>query len=171
MIEVALKNKYLQFIDQNLIISRKTSSFWHANMFFLTISSMFSIFLLAMFYWLNVFWPSHFYNWFLLLMLRSSSFYFDSFMHHILFSTSESTEKTNIIILKKNLLYYSEQVIFIILICFIYRSRKTITMKIVFNKQKDPSDLMFINNMPIKIRQKHLTQQSKTVPSNFEKSP
>lgn len=34
MIEVALKNKYLQFIDQNLIISRKTSSFWHANMFF-----------------------------------------------------------------------------------------------------------------------------------------
>lgn len=72
------------------------------------------------------------------------------------------------IILKKNLLYYSEQVIFIILICFIYRSRKTITMKIVFNKQKDPSDL---NNMPIKIRQKHLTQQSKTVPSNFERSP
>lgn len=44
-------------------------------------------------------------------------------------------------------------------------------MKIVFNKQKDPSDLMFINNMPIKIRQKHLTQQSKTVPSNFEKKP
>lgn len=35
MIEVALKNiKYLQFIDQNLIISRKTSSFWQANMFF-----------------------------------------------------------------------------------------------------------------------------------------
>lgn len=34
MIEVALKNKYLQFIDQNLIISRKTSSFWHADMFF-----------------------------------------------------------------------------------------------------------------------------------------
>lgn len=89
-------------------------------------------------------------------------------MHHILFSTSESTEKTNIIIFLKNLLYYSEQVIFIILICFIYRSRKTITMKIVFNKQKDPSDL---NNMPIKIRQKHLTQQSKTVPSNFERSP
>lgn len=80
-------------------------------------------------------------------------------------------KKTNIIIFKKNLLYYSEQVIFIILICFSYRSRKTITMKIVFNKQKDPSDLMFINNMPIKIRQKHLTQQSKTVPSNFEKSP
>lgn len=104
-------------------------------------------------------------------MLHSSSFYFDSYMHHILFSTSESTEKTNIIILKKNLLYYSEQVIFIILICVSYRSRKTITMKIVFNKQKDPSDLMFINNMPIKIRQKHLTQQSKTVPSNFEKSP
>lgn len=44
-------------------------------------------------------------------------------------------------------------------------------MKIVFNKQKDPSGLMFINNMPIKIRQKHLTQQSKTVPSNFERSP
>lgn len=44
-------------------------------------------------------------------------------------------------------------------------------MKIVFNKQKDPSDLMFINNMPIKIRQKHLTQQSKTVPSNFERNP
>lgn len=94
MIEVALKNKYLQFIDQNLIISRKTSSFWQANMvFFFTISSMFSIFLLAMFYWLNVFWPSHFYNRFLLLMLHSSSFYFDSYMHHILFSTSESTEK------------------------------------------------------------------------------
>lgn len=35
MIEVALKNKYLQFIDQNLIISRKTLSFWHANMFFI----------------------------------------------------------------------------------------------------------------------------------------
>lgn len=93
MIEVALKNKYLQFIDQNLIISRKHQVFGRLIWFFLTISSMFSIFLLAMFYWLNVFWPSHFYNWFLLLMLHSSSFYFDSYMHHILFSTSESTEK------------------------------------------------------------------------------
>lgn len=110
MIEVALKNKYLQFIDQNLIISRKTSSFWHANKFFLTISSMFSIFLLAMFYWLNVFWPSHFYNWFLLLMLHSSSFYFDSYMHHILFSTSESTEKNQ----------YND---FLKKICFIIQSK------------------------------------------------
>lgn len=112
MIEVALKNKYLQFIDQNLIMSRKTSSFWQANMFFLTISSMFSIFLLAMFYWLNVFWPSHFYNWFLLIMLHSSSFYFDSYMHHILFSTSESTGKNQYNNFKKKICFIIQSKLF-----------------------------------------------------------
>lgn len=84
-------------------------------------------------------------------MLHSSSFYFDSYMHHILFSTSESTEKNQ----------YNN---FLKKFALLFRASN-------FNKQKDPSDLMFINNMPIKIRQKHLTQQSKTVPSNFERSP